>query len=87
MSAQGLSLCWGHPAGDVLELRSRSNDAAEAALLAPMRDPPLPGGVRPVYTSHMEVDSYQVRPGGWAWTTIMRVFRVVSAPYGLTVWR
>ena len=63
MSAQGLSLCRGHPAGDVLELRSRSNDAAEAALLAPMRDPPLPGGVRPVYTSHMDVDSYQVGPG------------------------
>ena len=44
----------------MLELRSRSNDAAEAALLAPMRDPPLPGGARPVYTSHMDVDSYQV---------------------------
>ncbi|KAK9845776.1 hypothetical protein WJX81_002136 [Elliptochloris bilobata] len=48
-----------HSSGEVLEYRSRSSDAAEAALLAPMRDPPLPGGKYPVHTSRMAVDSYQ----------------------------
>ncbi len=34
---------------------------AEAALLAPLRDPPLPGGGHVTYTPHMAVSSYQVR--------------------------
>ena len=47
-------------AGSVLECRSSSFEAAEAALLAPLRDPPLPGGGNVVHTSRMAVDTFQV---------------------------
>ncbi len=44
----------------MLECRSSSFEAAEAALLAPLRDPPLPGGGHVVHTSRMAVDTFQV---------------------------
>lgn len=47
-------------AGSVLECRSSSFEAAETALLAPLRDPPLPGSGHVVHTSRMAVDTFQV---------------------------
>ena len=47
-------------AGSVQDDHSLSSEAAEAALLALIRDPPLPCGGRVVRTSRMAVDTFQV---------------------------